>query len=234
MTRPAPTHVLLDFFGTIVTYSPGPDAQPYRRSHEMVAAMGATVGYADFLQVWEWESAQLEERSAADYREHSMADIAERCLVRLLRRQPAAAEVTSFAQSYLADWNAGVCYPPFAGSTIRALAARYRLAVVSNTLDAKLVPGHLAAMGLDGYFDAVVTSIEVGWRKPHPAIYARALRRLGTDAGSVVFAGDTYDTDYAGPASVGLTAFLIDPQQRHDIPASRRLRSLADLPARLA
>jgi putative hydrolase of the HAD superfamily len=227
------THVLLDFFGTLTDYSPSRTEQGYHRSHELAAAMGATAGYRDFLTAWEEESACLDARSAADHREYAMTEIAERCLTRLLRRQPAGAEVTAFARSYLAEWNTGVSYPPGMAATVAALAARYRLAVVSNTHDPDLVPAHLAAMGVDRYFETVVTSIECGWRKPHPAIYAEALRRLGAEAEGAVFAGDTYDADYAGPVRAGLAAFLIDPDTCHDVPAVRRLSSLADLPARL-
>jgi putative hydrolase of the HAD superfamily len=95
------------------------------------------------------------------------------------------------------------------------------------------VPAHLAALRIDQHLAAVVTSVEVGWRKPHPAIYAAALSRLDADPAAAAFVGDTYDADYAGPAAAGMTAFLIDPGRRHDIPADRRLGSLADLPARL-
>jgi putative hydrolase of the HAD superfamily len=228
------THVLLDFFGTLVDYSPSRRAQGYYRSHEIAVAMGATAGYPEFLDAWGRESARLDQRSAADDREYAMAEVAESCLIRLLGRQPEPAEVTTFAQSYLAEWNTGVSYPAGMVATVAELASRHRLAVVSNTHDPDLVPAHLAAMGVDHYFEAVVTSIDFGWRKPHPAIYAEALRRLGAEADRTVFAGDTYDADFAGPVRAGLAAFLIDPDARHDVPAARRLSSLADLPARLS
>jgi putative hydrolase of the HAD superfamily len=151
----------------------------------------------------------------------------------LLGRAPSAAQAAALAAAYLHEWNAGVSYPAGVARLVAGLARRYRLAVVTNTHQADLVPGHLAAMRIDRCFEAVVTSVEVGWRKPHPAIYAAALGRVGADPARTVFAGDTYDADYAGPAAAGMTAFLIDPEGRYDIPAGRRLRSLADLPGRL-
>jgi putative hydrolase of the HAD superfamily len=126
-----------------------------------------------------------------------------------------------------------VVYLPGVAGLIGALADRFRLAVVTNTHKADLVPGHLSAMGIARHFDVVVTSVEVGWRKPHPAIYAEALLRLGATADNVVFAGDSYLADYLGPAAVGLTAFLIDPAEQHSIPPDRRLGSLHDLPVHL-
>lgn len=162
-----------------------------------------------------------------------MDDAASGCLRELTGHAPAPADVNALAQSYLAEWNKGVTYPPDRPGIVAALASQYRLAVVSNTHDRALVPAHLAAMGIAGHFDAVVTSIEVGWRKPHPAIYAAAMDQLGIKPAAAVFAGDTYDADFAGPARAGLTAYLIDPGRQHDGPAGLRLNSLADLPGRL-
>ncbi len=76
-----------------------------------------------------------------------MEDAAGACLRGLTSRAPARREIAAFAQSYLAEWNAGVSYPADMPDVIRALASRHRLAVVSNTHDRGLVPAHLAAMG---------------------------------------------------------------------------------------
>ena len=143
------------------------------------------------------------------------------------------APITAFVETYLSEWNMAVVYPPAVAELVGALADRFRLAVVTNTHQADLVPRHLSAMGIAHFFEAVVTSVEVGWRKPHPAIYAEALLRLEVAAQDAVFVGDSYAADYLGPEAAGLTAFLIDPAERYGIPASRRLRSLDDLPVRL-
>jgi putative hydrolase of the HAD superfamily len=116
---------------------------------------------------------------------------------------------------------------------IEELSTEYRLAVVTNTHQPTLVPDHLEAMGVLSSFDAVITSVEVGWRKPHPNIYSAALDALSIQAPSAVFVGDTYVPDYEGPERSGMTAFLIDPHCRVAIPENRRLTSVFDLPRRL-
>jgi putative hydrolase of the HAD superfamily len=228
-----PTHVLLDFFGTLVDYSPEPPGLTYPRSHQVVRELGGSAGREEFLRVWAEEFDRLEDRAAADHAEFSIDDVGAAVLARLLPRRPQPDEASLLATTHLAEWSTGVSYPADMAATVRALASRYTLAVVSNTIDTELVPAHLGAMGIAGHFDTVVLSVEVGWRKPHPAIYSEALRRLRVDPASAVFAGDTYEADYAGPVRSGLTAFLIDPDGRHDIPASQRLQTLADLPTRL-
>jgi putative hydrolase of the HAD superfamily len=234
MSRPVVTHVLLDFFGTLVSYSADGDGRGYHATHALARSMGADAGYPGFLRAWADASARLDQRSAADDSEYSMDEVAAIVLAGLLGRSPAPDEAAALAGSFIREWNRGIRYPPEIAGVVASLAGRFRLAVVSNTNQAGLVQGHLAAMGIDRHLDAVITSVEVGWRKPHPAIYAAALDRLGVPAAGAVFAGDTYAADYAGPAAAGMTAFLIDPERRHDIPAGRRLDSLADLPGRLA
>lgn len=113
------------------------------------------------------------------------------------------------------------------------LAAEYRLAVVSNTQDAALLPGHLEAMGVRQLFDTVVTSFEVGWRKPHPAVCRTALHELRADPAAAVFVGDTYGADRQGPTRVGIRALLVDPHRRAPAPEEARLASVFALPARL-
>jgi putative hydrolase of the HAD superfamily len=233
MTDPAVTHVLLDFYGTIVDYSPGWTTQGYYGSHALACSMGASIGCPEFLQAWNAEYARVEDQHAGEHREFSMEAVMAPFLARVLHREPARAETAAMVESYLREWNTGVHYPPGIAGLIDVLAGRFQLAIVSNTHKAGDVRGHLDAMGISHQFSAVVTSIEVGYRKPHPAIYATALNWLEVSAANAVFAGDTYAADYAGPTAQGIAAFLIDGTERHDVPAARRLRSLSELPARL-
>lgn len=82
-----------------------------------------------------------------------------------------------------------------------------RLGVISNW-DSRL-PRLLATLGLDGHFDAVVTSAGAGVEKPHPAIFAAALEALGAEPSRSVHIGDRLDEDYAGARQAGLRALLL-------------------------
>jgi putative hydrolase of the HAD superfamily len=63
----------------------------------------------------------------------------------------------------------------------------------------------VAESGLTSAVDAMVSSAWVGARKPHPRIYAAALAELGRTvaATEVLFVGDTWGPDVAGPLEVG-------------------------------
>jgi putative hydrolase of the HAD superfamily len=227
------SHVLLDFFGTLVAYSPSRTEQGFPRSHALLRGLGADLTYEQFLATWSRTSAAYDRLSDRDDREFSMIDVGTAFLTEVLPAEPARADVEAFVAAYLSEWNKGVSYPAETVAVVTELARHYRLAIVTNTHDAALVPGHLEAMGLLASFDAVITSVEVGWRKPHPRIYATALDTLGVRACSAVFVGDTYGPDFLGPLRAGIQAFLIDPLRRSPVPYSRRLLSIIDLPGLL-
>jgi FMN phosphatase YigB (HAD superfamily) len=51
-------------------------------------------------------------------------------------------------------------------------------------------------------FDAVVTSVGCGWRKPHPDVFETTAARLGVDPADLVHVGDDPDAD-GGVTTVG-------------------------------
>ena len=234
MTSGRITHVLFDFFGTLVDYVPsGPSAAP--DCVALLRSFGAdAIDEAGFSATWDANYADFEAQARATCREFSMQELARSYLTSTLGRDPSTAECRALGSAYVTEWNAGVAYPPATPDVLAALADRFTMAVVSNTYEPDLVPRHIEAMGIEARFATVVTSVEFGWRKPHPAIYAEALGRLGIGSEQAVFVGDTYDADFAGPQAHGILSFLIDPTERHDVPSGQRLASLADLPGRLA
>ena len=80
-----------------------------------------------------------------------------------------------------------------------------KVGLVSNALDPPgLLHRDLERLGVAARLDIAVFSSEVGWRKPHPAIFERALDALGVEPARTLFVGDTLATDVAGAAALGL------------------------------
>jgi HAD superfamily hydrolase (TIGR01509 family) len=67
---------------------------------------------------------------------------------------------------------------PGADAAVRRIAARFRLGVASSS-NRELIDAVLEASGLDGLFEATVSSEEVARGKPAPDVYLEAARRLG-------------------------------------------------------
>lgn len=122
-----------------------------------------------------------------------------------------------------------------AAETLEGLRARgVRTAVVSNA-DGR-VEALLHAAGLGVHLELVVDSHYEGIEKPDPAIFERALARMGVRAERAVYVGDIYSIDVVGARAAGLSPILIDSVGAYpdaDCPRIARLGELLDhLPRR--
>ncbi len=95
---------------------------------------------------------------------------------------------------------------PTTHALLESLRARgLKLGLVSNAIDPPgLLHRDLARFGVAERLDFAVFSSEVGWRKPHPAIFECALTELGVEAAVTLFVGDTLATDVAGARALGM------------------------------
>jgi putative hydrolase of the HAD superfamily len=114
---------------------------------------------------------------------------------------------------------------PDAALALAALRVRGRRLVVVSNWDASL-HDVLDQLELTPLLDGVLTSAEVGARKPAPAIFARALELAGVPAARATHVGDSLADDVAGARAAGIEPILID---RRSAPAPAGLRTIATL-----
>lgn len=92
----------------------------------------------------------------------------------------------------------------------------FRLAIISNVISRRLVPSKLAEYGIAHYFDPVVTSADLGWRKPNARIFKEAARLMHLPLGACAYVGDTVSRDVIGARRAGfglviqIKSFLTD------------------------
>jgi putative hydrolase of the HAD superfamily len=86
------------------------------------------------------------------------------------------------------------------------LAGRARLGIVSNFDHAPTVRAVLKRDRLEEFFDVVIVSDEIGWRKPHRVMFETALQRLGVSSAEALFVGDNFELDVQAATQAGLTA----------------------------
>ena len=110
------------------------------------------------------------------------------------------------------------------------LASRYRLGLVSNFY------GNLetvcADLGLHGLFAVIVDSARVGWTKPDPRIFQRALDDIGAAPNGATFVGDSPSRDMAGARGVGMRHIWLVPAGARATPCcpgDRVVNSLGEL-----
>jgi putative hydrolase of the HAD superfamily len=116
-------------------------------------------------------------------------------------------ELRRFLEAEHAAWDPARQAAAHTPALLESLRARgLKLGLVSNAFDPGwLLHRDLEQMGLADLLDFAVFSSEVGKRKPHPAIFERALDALGVAAVDAVFVGDRLYEDIRGAGELGMT-----------------------------
>jgi len=110
---------------------------------------------------------------------------------------------------------AEICTPLVgAVDLLNALKGRVKMGIITNGFTA-LQQARLERTGFLGVFDLLVISEQVGYAKPHPAIFDYALTRMGNPARErVLMVGDNPDSDILGGINAGLATCWLNAEGR--------------------
>lgn len=105
---------------------------------------------------------------------------------------------------------------PDTGETLDALReAGLPLAIVSNTywdVPGRFVRADMERWEIDGYFEAMIFSGDVPWRKPNPEFMLSAAKQLGVEPADCLVVGDSLEADIAGAKAAGMRSVWINRQ----------------------
>jgi putative hydrolase of the HAD superfamily len=185
--------VTIDAHGTLVSLR-----DPVPALRRALAERGAPRDEDTVRRAFETEVAFYVPRSQAGRDPESLAALRSECA--RVFTEAAGADVGEFAEAF----TEAISFEEIPGARAACAALRaagLSLAVVSNW-DIGLHE-HLERLGLDRAVDAIVTSAEVGARKPAPDVFLAALARLDVPAERAVHVGDD-EADEAGAAAAGM------------------------------
>ncbi|MFC6975478.1 HAD family hydrolase [Halomicroarcula sp. GCM10025709] len=185
-----------DLFGTLVT-ADRPDA-PWDAVADALADRGVTVPD-------DWEDAYR--CSHREYERGREAPLPEHVRLALASRGVDASDRVARA-AVLDAFDTPVRVRPDAEAAVAAARERGPVAVCSNCSVPGLVGRTLDRTSL-GPFDAVVTSVDCGWRKPHRESFVATADALGVALADLVHVGDDARTD-GGAGRAGARSVLLD------------------------
>lgn len=204
--------VTIDFWNTLVDSSNG----EARRSHRH-AAMAEALEHARKP----WNDAEIERAFSRSYEEFERRWFGEHRTMtaseslEIIWSELAIAIPEEMHRHVVEAFEESILIGPPAllqgcADAVRALASRYRLAVVSDTAfsPGSMLRRVLEMHGIASVFEIFVFSDENGVAKPHPASFGKALAALGVDAREAVHIGDIERTDIDGAKGIGMRAIL--------------------------
>jgi putative hydrolase of the HAD superfamily len=221
-----PAVILLDALGTLVALEPpAPRLRAELAERFGLALTDAQATSAIAAEIAYYRAHLDEGRDLA-----SLGELRHRCAEALRAALPAAANIglEPLTEALLASLR----FSAFADVKPALSAARargQRLVVVSNW-DVSL-HGVLEALGIDPLLDAILTSAEVGARKPAPAIFARARELVGGAPAQAIHLGDSIEEDVAGARAAGIEPVLVCRGGGEPPSGVRTISSLAQLAA---
>jgi HAD superfamily hydrolase (TIGR01509 family) len=189
----APKAILFDIGGTVLD----------ERRYDLEAGVRSVVKReTDVAEICREFRAEVRDKHAVDREVDLSRWLTERVSLR--------DDITTLEDSL---WDAIATLVPVPG--VEAVLRRLKsdlvpFAAISNApFCGRILEANLEKYGLRSYFQFVVSSADVGFRKPSAAIFETALSRLGVKAEQTWFIGDTLREDIAGAAKVGLQPIWI-------------------------
>ena len=219
--------VLFDLGNTLVDYYRGAEFRPILR--DCLRRVSDTIGVATDPEDLLARALGLN-REAPDLAVRSLAD-------RLRELFPQCGAVTRgemdrVCRAFMGPIFACAKVNDAAVEVLDALRTRgIKTAIVSNTpwgSSGQLWREELARHSLLHTVGTAVFCVDVGWRKPHPAPFLRALETLGVEAKNAIFVGDDPRWDIEGAKRSGLRPVLLslDEEGRTDCTVIRDLREV--------
>jgi putative hydrolase of the HAD superfamily len=120
--------------------------------------------------------------------------------------RPLAERATSLFRSQYVRIDRWSAFPEALPALDRLRRAGWRHAILSNHCPE--LPDLVAGLGFSDRFDLVLTSAAIGFEKPHPEAFARAIVELGHPE-RVWMVGDSPQADIAGAAAQGIPGVLV-------------------------
>jgi HAD superfamily hydrolase (TIGR01509 family) len=94
---------------------------------------------------------------------------------------------------------------------IRTLGLRSVIASNTYWRDAESYWEDFQLLGMADYIDAIVTSVDAGHLKPHPAVFEMAMRVAEVPPGHCVVIGNREDNDIQPALALGMRTILVHP-----------------------
>ena len=198
--------ISFDCFGTLVTATQ-PDA-PWTAVADELAVRDVSVP-ADWDDAYRSSHVTVERGAELSLVEHTQAALASRGV----EEDPNIVQ-----EALLAAFDGPIDVREGANDALVAAAAAGPVGVLSNCSLPGLVERTLDRADFPAEFDAVVTSVDCGWRKPHDDAFIAVADALDVGVESLVHVGDDPRAD-GGGQTAGATVLLTEDVALTAIPA---------------
>ena len=208
--------VTFDYWDTLIEGAAQTERTQLRRAalRRLLADLGHPLSLDEVAALHREVSAELDRWWREEQRGYTTEDAVRLLLARRGITRPD--ECDHIARAAEAIDAALISHPPAliagAAEALRALGARFSLAIVSDTgiASGRAQDRILEMHGIRDLFRATIYSMDIGWAKPRPEMFRAALDALGVEPGASLHVGDIERTDVRGALAMGMRAIRVD------------------------
>jgi putative hydrolase of the HAD superfamily len=101
---------------------------------------------------------------------------------------------------------------------LNEIKGTYRLGLLSNFTHAPAGRGLIIQLGLAPFFDVLIISGELGYRKPHAIAFQQLMDDFGVDGSQLLYVGDNIEADINGALVAGIRPVWFTWALDHKVP----------------
>jgi HAD superfamily hydrolase (TIGR01662 family) len=205
--------IIFDFIGTLTKVKDYRPEMSKLKMYEALVKAGFNVSERNFFDAYNqsYEKSRLTRyQELVEITDSVWISDALNCLG--FQTDPSDPRVKTAVNAFFEDYLDALELNPCADQLLAQLPKRLKIGLVSNFTYAPVIYAALRKLRINKFFNVVLVSQDVGWRKPNPNIFQEALKRLGVKADETVYVGDSPLEDIRGAARTGMKTVFVPSQ----------------------
>ena len=208
-----------DLFNTLITADPGAMAEA---SHRLLASLGESGLCPEkdgFKKAYRTSALHfLAETKASGRETHNRFWISAALNNLGYAVSPDDGSISKAVEAYFSTFFDYCRLIPGTIEMLGRLKGIYRLGLLSNFTHAPAVEHLLEIMGLAPFFDTVLVSGAIGFRKPHPIVFEMLIKKLSVGKDFILYVGDDPEPDVLGAQKAGIRPVWMTYVKDHKLP----------------
>jgi putative hydrolase of the HAD superfamily len=194
-----------DLFNTLITMELQALKDALTRLTSSLRENGFVIEHSDFVKAHSEAVLEFLEQTKRDGKESHNRFWISTALAKLGHEvSPDNPHISAAVDTYFSAFIHYAKLIPGTKEMLRTLRQNYRIGLLSNFTHPPAATQIIADLDLEPFFEVVLISGDLGYRKPHLSVFEALIDQLGVEKEEVAFVGDDPEADVAGALGAGL------------------------------
>lgn len=208
-----------DLFNTLITADPKAVSEAVERLIRSLYESGLTFEDIPFRKTYRRCALEFLEKTKEDGREtHNRFWVSAALREMGHPVEPDDPRIAQALDSYFSAFYDYCHVIPGTLEMLNQLKGSYQLGLLSNFTHAPAGKVLIKKLGLAPFFEVLIISGEIGYRKPHALVFRQLVKDFGVDRSRVLYVGDNIEADINGALDAGIRPVWFTWALDHKVP----------------